>query len=187
MIKFDKDIGDFVKKYKIIPNDLCDSVIQELQTCNFSEHQFYDSATNKSSSGEKELDVSWDDVSGYEPLMEVCQEALKMYVMEDMNYSWLGVTGISGIRFNRYNKNTQMRLHCDHIQSLFDGERKGIPILTILGSLNDNYSGGQFYIWDKPLTFEKGEIIIFPSVFLYPHKVDEVTGGTRYSFVSWAW
>jgi predicted 2-oxoglutarate/Fe(II)-dependent dioxygenase YbiX len=33
----------------------------------------------------------------------------------------------------------------------------------------------------------KGSIMVFPSNFLYPHKVTEVTNGTRYSFVSWCW
>jgi hypothetical protein len=32
-----------------------------------------------------------------------------------------------------------------------------------------------------------GDVIIFPSTFLYPHKVNEVKKGIRYSFVSWAW
>jgi predicted 2-oxoglutarate/Fe(II)-dependent dioxygenase YbiX len=30
-------------------------------------------------------------------------------------------------------------------------------------------------------------ILVFPSDFLYPHKVCEVTSGERFSFVSWAW
>ena len=30
-------------------------------------------------------------------------------------------------------------LHADHIHSMFDGEKKGIPILSVLGVLNDDY------------------------------------------------
>ena len=41
-------------------------------------------------------------------------------------------------RFNKYIKGTQMRTHYDHIQSMFDGTMKGIPILSIVGLLNDN-------------------------------------------------
>lgn len=29
------------------------------------------------------------------------------------------------------------------------------------------------------------DIIIFPGVFLYPHKITPITKGTRHSFVSW--
>ena len=36
---------------------------------------------------------------------------------------------------------------------------------------------------DMPL--KKGDILIFPSVFLFPHEVKPITSGTRYSFVTW--
>ena len=37
------------------------------------------------------------------------------------------------------------------------------------------------------IKIEAGDLLLFPSVFLYPHKVEPVTKGERYSFVSWAW
>ena len=81
-----------------------------------------------------------------------------------------------------------MASHCDHIHSLFDGERKGIPILSVLGLLNDNFEGGDFIFFDDyKIKFNKGDIIIFPSIFLYPHRVAPVTKGTRDTFVSWVW
>ena len=33
----------------------------------------------------------------------------------------------------------------------------------------------------------QGDVLIFPSNFLYPHKVNSIKKGTRYSFVSWVW
>ena len=33
---------------------------------------------------------------------------------------------------------------------------------------------------------KKGDILLFPSTFLYPHRVEQVKKGTRYSFVTWA-
>ena len=79
-----------------------------------------------------------------------------------------------------------MEENCDHITSLFkDG---GIPILSIIIGLNDNYKGGEFIMFkDKEYKIESGDIIIFPSNFLYPHKVMPVTKGIRYSAVSWVW
>ena len=63
-----------------------------------------------------------------------------------------------------------------------------IPILSIVGVLNDNYQGGEFIMFDDyEIKFKPGDIIIFPSVFLYPHLVKPVTKGTRYSLVSWTW
>jgi predicted 2-oxoglutarate/Fe(II)-dependent dioxygenase YbiX len=99
--------------------------------------------------------------------------------------SWQGYTEV---RFNRYREDTNMKLHCDHIHSMFDGQRKGVPTLTVLGGLNNGYEGGDLVFWqDTPITLKSGEIMIFPSNFLYPHRVDMVTKGTRYSYVSWTW
>ena len=79
-----------------------------------------------------------------------------------------------------------MSRHSDHIQSLFTGEKRGIPILSVVGVLNDNYEGGEFIMFDDyEIKFKTGDLIIFPSVFLYPHKVKPVIKGIRYSFVSW--
>lgn len=53
--------------------------------------------------------------------------------------------------------------------------------------LNDNYEGGelcfpQFSIQLKP---EEGDMIIFPSSYVYSHSVSPVTFGTRFSIASW--
>jgi len=79
-----------------------------------------------------------------------------------------------------------MRKHYDHIHSIFDGQRKGIPVLSMLGILNNDYEGGEFLVRDKQFKLKQGDMIIFPSCFMYPHEVKEVTKGIRYSFISWA-
>ena len=91
------------------------------------------------------------------------------------------------IRFNRYRTGTVMRKHYDHIHSIFDGQHKGIPILSLLGVLNDNYEGGGFFFSDTyEVPLKAGDILVFPSNFMYPHEVKEVTKGQRYTFVAWA-
>jgi len=81
-----------------------------------------------------------------------------------------------------------MAEHCDHISSLFDGKIKGIPMLSVVGQLNEDFEGGEFVMWgDKVIEFESGDLIIFPSNFVYPHRVEPVTKGSRYSYVSWAY
>ena len=39
---------------------------------------------------------------------------------------------------------------------------------------------------DKEIKLKTGDILLFPSGIVYPHKVNEIKKGTRYSFVSWA-
>jgi predicted 2-oxoglutarate/Fe(II)-dependent dioxygenase YbiX len=79
-----------------------------------------------------------------------------------------------------------MKLHCDHIHDIFDGTRKGIPIMTLVGVLNDDYEGGDFLMWEKEkISIPTGSVLVFPSNFMYPHEVTSIKTGSRYSFVSW--
>ena len=55
---------------------------------------------------------------------------------------------VTEARINRYIEGTEMKIHHDHIHSLFDGEQKGIPILSVVGVLNDDYEGGDFIFYD---------------------------------------
>jgi len=75
-----------------------------------------------------------------------------------------------------------MAEHCDHIHTIFDGNDRGIPILTALAILNDEYEGGELVFWqDTVVETGTGDIFVWPSLFLYPHRVEPVTKGERYS------
>lgn len=54
-------------------------------------------------------------------------------------------------------------------------------------ALNDNYEGGEFAFFDRKIKYklEKGDAILFPSNFMYPHEIMPVISGTRYSIVTW--
>ena len=43
------------------------------------------------------------------------------------------------------------------------------------------------WVFERKFELETGDIIIFPSIFLFPHEVTTVTKGRRHSWVSWAW
>ena len=91
------------------------------------------------------------------------------------------------IRFNRYGPGQIMRQHHDHIHSLFDGKIKGIPVLTFILNFNDDYEGADLFFWeDTVVPLGKGDIIMFPSNWLFPHGVTEATKGIRYSGSVWA-
>jgi predicted 2-oxoglutarate/Fe(II)-dependent dioxygenase YbiX len=58
-------------------------------------------------------------------------------------------------------------------------------------NLNDEYTGGDLIFGDqknqeiKRLKLEEGSIVFFPSNFLYPHSIQPITKGKRYSIVAW--
>lgn len=90
-------------------------------------------------------------------------------------------------RFNIYRQGDSMDEHVDHIRTLFTPPSRGIPILSAVGLVNDDFSGGEFTLCKEVMDLRAGDLVVFPSCFLYPHSVGEVTEGQRVSFVSWGW
>lgn len=173
-----------------VPKKLCDKAIQELKSANWTQHKFYNHQTreHKALSGDKELEFSGDLIESHDEIMIRVWHGIKRYI-EHYDLPWFsGWSGHSDLKYNRYKKGMLMKEHCDHITDLFEGEKRGIPTLSVIGALNNNYSGGEFVMFkDKEYKFDKGDLIIFPSNFLYPHKVKPVTKGTRYTYVSWVY
>ena len=185
------NLKHYIKKFdNFLDKDLCEKTIIELKNCKWEQHQFYDPKTEKyvTVSGEKELDSTYESVSTNEIIMNKIWHCLKNYT-EDLKFNWFNSwQGYSKIKYNCYYDDKKMAEHCDHIHSLFDGKIKGIPILSIVGLLNNNFEGGEFIMLEnEKINFNQGDLIIFPSVFLYPHRVEPVKKGTRYSYVSWVW
>ena len=98
---------------------------------------------------------------------------------------WDSIDCLTPIRINRYQVGDNIEMHIDHIHSIFDGVHKGIPIISFVGVLNDDYEGGEFMIRGEKLPLKAGDVAMFPSCYLYPHEVKSVTKGTRYSIVAW--
>lgn len=186
-----RNIESYVKVYSNwFSPEVCEETIHELQTEHWQQHVFYNTATKSSApvSGSKELDVCFGPISTTPYFNNRMWEGYKEYVL-GFNFPWFcGWQSFSEPRFNRYRETRLMASHCDHIHSMFDGERKGIPILSGLGVLNDDYEGGEFVMWeDTVIPLKGGDLIVFPSNFLYPHRVDPVTKGERYSVVTWCY
>ena len=186
-----RKLEHYSRLYKgFLDKKTCEETIEQTKNIDFSQHTFYNSKTGKSGtrSGDKELDVSWGQVPNTKVIMNKIWHALHRYQTE-LDFPWFDSwDGYSTIRYNKYSEDRKMALHADLIKSLFDGKRKGIPVLSVLGLLNDDFKGGEFVLFDNEIIpFEQGDLLIFPSNFMYPHKVEPVTKGTRYSFISWVW
>lgn len=54
-------------------------------------------------------------------------------------------------------------------------------------ALNNDYEGGRFTFFDGKIKHRvpAGSALLFPSNFMYPHGVEEITKGTRYSIITW--
>lgn len=191
------NLKNFIYHRNVIPKELCNEIIDSTNKDTWETHAWYNvEEDSRSSHDEKELDVLFPNkevtgklfnyiVSSFQDYGDYCVEVTDQ---EDI-FAFSGlISNCCPPRLNRYNTGTIMRPHFDHIHSLFDGQNKGIPVLSLIGVLNDEYTGGELtFFEDYKIETKAGDIIIFPSCFLYPHSVQEVTQGSRYSFVSWGW
>ena len=181
---------------KIIPADLCDAIVQDIETRSWEPHTWYNDATKSSHSEETmELDVQSTTPELHKVISPFVVEAARQY---NKNYSYpfadqptrpgQFMTQFCPIRFNRYKPGQIMRQHHDHIHSLFDGNIKGVPVLTFILNFNDDYEGADLFFWENTgVKLGKGDIVMFPSNWLFPHGVTEATKGVRYSGSVWGW
>ena len=184
-----KTIEDYIHVTNHIPVKFCKELIKECNKKKWKKHQWYSSVRDATYSKKtKELDVIFGTPKQQEKITPYLTKALEEY---QIKYSWPGteahwLSRCSQVRFNKYEVGTTMRLHYDNIHNIFDGKRRGIPIVSIVGNLNENYEGAEFMLRDQEIKLKTGDILLFPSGIVYPHKVKETKKGIRYSFVCWA-
>ena len=74
-----------------------------------------------------------------------------------------------------------------HVDTFTDVARS----ISIIINLNNDYTGGNLIFADqknfevKRCKLDTGSIVFFPSNFMYPHAIEPITEGTRYSIVAW--
>lgn len=76
----------------------------------------------------------------------------------------------------------------DFFKAHTDGSHEYPRQLSMVFYFNDNYEGGELYfpfidVKIKPLA---GELILFPSNYLFAHAANEVTQGTKYAAINFA-
>lgn len=187
-----KDLNSYIKIYKnFVPEDIREQTIAEIENLAWEKHKYRNYSTGELNSPENTFEVLYSEkekISTQQVLMQKIWDSYHNYVTE-LNFPWYtSWQGFSSLRFNKYSENTLINEHCDHVHSIFSGPFKGIPILSAVCLLNDNFEGGEFVMFtDEKLDISGGDMIVFPSVFLYPHRVNKVIKGKRYSFSAWNW
>ena len=86
---------------------------------------------------------------------------------------------MEAINYIRYGTNQHFQVHTDH----------GFSYTCTTSScmyLNDDYEGGELWFPYLDLTFKPdyGDIVLFPSTYIYAHAAKPVLSGTKYSAVT---
>lgn len=107
------------------------------------------------------------------------------YVFYKAKFPLITTEYLNQIDLLKYQAGGKYEKHIDH----FFGSTR---TLSFILNLNEEYEGGDFVFYDeknneaiKKIKCNTGTVIFFPSNFLYPHSVQPITKGTRYSIVGW--
>jgi uncharacterized protein (TIGR02466 family) len=185
--KYKMNIEDYIAIYNINNSLLCEQIVQIMAEENWVKHNYVHPINEKRITYNDDLDISFQSDEATKHMQEFFEQCANDYI-NNFSLNKFPLQEITRIRFNRYKVGTNMKMHHDHIHTIFDGERKGVPILTFLALLNDDFEGGDFLMFDgKKVNLSPGDVIVFPSNFMYPHAVTTVTKGIRYSCVAWGY
>ena len=192
-------INDYILKTNILPKTFCKDILAQVNSNEWTTHDWYYPETKKYEHTVYDPQIQFADTLIEMQLFSFIKNGVKEYMEhikkdpvinsemldQDSVVDVPGITNFSKPRFNKYSVGTLIHSHLDHIHSIFDGDYKGIPILTILFHLNDNYTGGEFVMRGEEIKLQAGDLVMFPSNFMYPHKVRKIKTGTRYTCVTW--
>jgi len=112
------------------------------------------------------------------------QEIARIYTFYKAKFPKMTSSKINQIDLLKYFAGGKYGIHTDH-------GTNAARHLSIIINLNDEYEGGDLIFTDqknkeiKRLKLSKGSIVFFPSSFIYPHGIQPITKGTRYSIVAW--
>ena len=168
---------------------ICDGVIQEY-------NRFDEWKQSRIASGEPDtnirncstIEISFDDVmcknrekrKEYDDIF--FQKVSELYKRYEHKHPEMQLTcgEDEGYTLLRYNPGGKYVEHTDHF-------KEKPRSLTIIFNLNDDYEGGELTFWGRTKIYKlkKGDAIVFPSNFMYPHEIMPVISGTRYPMITW--
>lgn len=116
------------------------------------------------------LQSLWEDI--YYRKLQAVKDYTKRYNIGELRY-W------EAFNFIKYGPGQHFQEHTDHGFSYN-------CVVSMVGYVNDNYEGGEIFfrmqgVEIKPMA---GDLFIFPSNFMYPHRAMPVHKGIKYSIVT---
>jgi predicted 2-oxoglutarate/Fe(II)-dependent dioxygenase YbiX len=100
--------------------------------------------------------------------------------VDDYGRYWgVGMMAYEAFNFVKYEgAGTHFKIHADHGPTY-------VTTVSIVVYLNDDYEGGEIWFPRFDLTHKPkaGDIVVFPSTYIYEHASQDMVSGTKYSVV----
>ena len=117
-------------------------------------------------------------------LLNATKEVVKLYQKKHPYMKYFNPNRTTDFRVNKYGEGGFMSEHADNIHHSHN-QQYGYPSASLLFFLNEGYKGGEVVIADTVYKPKRNSAIIFPSNFMFPHYVNKIQKGTRYSIITW--
>jgi len=178
------NVLDFVKVYRgIVDEELCDLILEEYRDSKewrqaetgggVNDHRTcYSISLSSENTNDRQKYID-------DELFKCASEVINRYREDHPN---IIVSEDTGYDLLRYEVGQYYREHTDSSWG------EGFPrSLTASFHLNGDYEGGEFgfFSGEHNIRCGKGDVLAFPSNFMFPHQIYPVTSGTRYSIVTW--
>lgn len=99
---------------------------------------------------------------------------------DDYGLYWgVGINFFEAFNFVKYDgPGTHFKVHADHGPAY-------VTTVSVVAYLNDDYEGGEIYFPRFNLTIKPkpGDIVVFPSTYIYEHASNDMISGTKYAIV----
>lgn len=143
--------------------------IPEYRDCQDFKYKLHDFDGDQSEWGDKLRALAVD--TKYKQL-QVVKDYTRKYNIGELRY-W------EATNYVKYGPGQHFQEHHDHGYSYN-------CVVSLVAYPNDNYEGGELYFRLQNITAKAraGDVFIFPSNFMYPHKAMPVKSGTKYSMVT---
>lgn len=116
------------------------------------------------------LQSLWEDV--HFAKLQAVKDYTKRFNVGELRY-W------EALNFVKYGPGQHFQEHTDHGFSYN-------CVVSLVGYVNDDYDGGEIFFRAQGLKIKPkaGDLFVFPSNFMYPHRAMPVHSGTKYSIVT---
>lgn len=183
-----KKIEDYIVVLKnIVPHNICDNVVKEYEHSEDFCPALISKGFDKEIRSCQNLNISDLNIinKNHEKRIYLDEKIYFIVAQAVSQYQKLfsycdNFSGDSGYMFLKYEIGDHYTYHVD------DGNLNPRKVSISL-VLNDNFEGGEFSFFHgkKIYNLNKGDGIMFPSSFMYPHAVLPIKSGVRYSIVTW--
>jgi predicted 2-oxoglutarate/Fe(II)-dependent dioxygenase YbiX len=180
-----QQISDYIFFYPdVMDKKTCERIINRYDTTAKWQQSTFSDAYRNTGTSKVSMDEYW--IKSEAPYSQDIEETFKYCVDDYITiHKHIQPSDMTDFRINRYCEGGFMKQHIDAIHHSH-GQKQGYPHLTSLIFLNDDFEGGDFVLCgDKYIEKIQGSAIVFPSNFMYPHEVKEVTDGKRFSVMTW--